>query len=132
MKADKHRQEVAAKYLKLTHAQRQEAAQQKKEEKERAYKERMMNEEDPDKQRKMDVSAQFRKFLVSFCQNLKISLKNVDEKKAVLLLFLTLEGKRKAESFNLSVVFPSVSVHSFVTKRLSIHVALRKIIFLFE
>lgn len=42
--------------MKLTHAQRQEAAQLKREEKERALKERMMSEEDPDKQRRMDVS----------------------------------------------------------------------------
>ena len=63
MKADKHRQEVAAKFLKLTHAQRQEAAQLKKEEKERALKEKMMNEEDPEKQRRMDVSRTL------FCSN---------------------------------------------------------------
>nr|CAB3228587.1 coiled-coil domain-containing protein 47-like [Phallusia mammillata] len=53
-RADKHRQEVMMKYLKQTHAQRQEAAQLKKEEKAKALKERMMNEEDPEKQRKLD------------------------------------------------------------------------------
>uniref|UniRef100_H2YJ03 PAT complex subunit CCDC47 n=1 Tax=Ciona savignyi TaxID=51511 RepID=H2YJ03_CIOSA len=53
-KADKHRADVADRYLKQTHAQRQEAAQLKKEEKARALKERMMNEDDPEKQRRLD------------------------------------------------------------------------------
>ena len=47
------------KLMKQTHAQRQEAAQLKKEEKARALKEKMMNEEDPEKQRRMDVSLWF-------------------------------------------------------------------------
>jgi len=55
-RADKHRQDVTAKYLKQTHAQRQEAAQLKKEEKAKALKEKMMSETDPEKQRKLDVS----------------------------------------------------------------------------
>uniref|UniRef100_F6Z7A9 PAT complex subunit CCDC47 n=1 Tax=Ciona intestinalis TaxID=7719 RepID=F6Z7A9_CIOIN len=58
IKADKHRADVADRYLKQTHAQRQEAAQQKKEEKARALKERMMNEEDPEKQRRLDEMIQ--------------------------------------------------------------------------
>lgn len=53
-KADKNRQKVELAYLKLTHAQRQEAAQQKKDDKNKAMKERIMNEEDPDKQRKLE------------------------------------------------------------------------------
>ena len=42
-------------FLKQTHAQRQEAAQLKREEKDRQLKDRMMNEEDPEKQRRLDV-----------------------------------------------------------------------------
>lgn len=54
MKADKNRQRVEEAFLKTTHAQRQEAAQARREEKRRAEKERMMNEEDPEKQRKWE------------------------------------------------------------------------------
>ena len=43
-------------YLKAAHAQRSEAAQNRREEKKRAEKERMMNEDDPDKQRKLEVA----------------------------------------------------------------------------
>lgn len=53
-KADKNRQKVEMAYLKLTHAKRQEEAQLKKEEKDKAMKERIMNEEDPEKQRKLE------------------------------------------------------------------------------
>lgn len=42
-------------FLKLTHVQRQEAAQSRREEKKRAEKERIMNEEDPEKQRRLEV-----------------------------------------------------------------------------
>lgn len=42
-------------FLKQTHAQRQEAAQTRREEKKRAEKERIMNEEDPERQRRMEV-----------------------------------------------------------------------------
>lgn len=42
-------------FLKQTHAQRQEAAQTRREEKKRAEKERIMNEEDPDRQRRLEV-----------------------------------------------------------------------------
>ena len=55
MKADKNRQRVEETFLKASHAQRQEAAQQRREDKRRAEKERIMNEEDPDKQRKWEV-----------------------------------------------------------------------------
>ena len=40
---------------KAAHSQRTEAAQTRREEKRRAEKERMMNEDDPDKQRKLEV-----------------------------------------------------------------------------
>ncbi|KAG8185618.1 hypothetical protein JTE90_026082 [Oedothorax gibbosus] len=54
VKAERNRQRVEEAFLKTTHAQRQEAAQARREEKRRAEKERMMNEEDPDKQRKWE------------------------------------------------------------------------------
>lgn len=44
-------------FLKQTHAQRQEAAQTRREEKKRAEKERIMNEEDPERQRRLEVCA---------------------------------------------------------------------------
>lgn len=47
-------------FLKLTHVQRQEAAQSRREEKKRAEKERIMNEEDPEKQRRLEVRWIFR------------------------------------------------------------------------
>jgi hypothetical protein len=46
---------VEENFLKLTHVQRQEAAQSRREEKKRAEKERIMNEEDPEKQRRLEV-----------------------------------------------------------------------------
>jgi len=59
-KADKHRQEMHLFFLKQTHQQRQETAQLKREEKERSLQEKMMNEEDPEKQRRMDEMIQRR------------------------------------------------------------------------
>ncbi|XP_075703079.1 PAT complex subunit CCDC47 [Rhinoderma darwinii] len=59
-KADKNRARVEENFLKLTHVQRQEAAQTRREEKKRAEKERIMNEEDPDKQRRLEEAAQRR------------------------------------------------------------------------
>ena len=56
-KAERNRQKVEESFLKASHAQRQEAAQQRREDKRRAEKERIMNEEDPDKQRKWEVSS---------------------------------------------------------------------------
>ncbi|XP_078573538.1 PAT complex subunit CCDC47-like isoform X5 [Branchiostoma floridae x Branchiostoma japonicum] len=53
-KADKTRLKVEESFLKMTHAQRQEAAQARREERRRAEKDRMMAEEDPDRQRKME------------------------------------------------------------------------------
>lgn len=58
-KADKNRARVEEKFLKLTHVQRQEAAQSRREEKKRAEKERIMNEEDPEKQRRLEVRPTF-------------------------------------------------------------------------
>jgi hypothetical protein len=54
VKADKNRLRVEESFLKTTHAARQEAAQARKEEKIRERKERMMNEDDPDKQRRLE------------------------------------------------------------------------------
>lgn len=58
-KADKNRARVEENFLKLTHVQRQEAAQSRREEKKRAEKERIMNEEDPEKQRRLEVRQTF-------------------------------------------------------------------------
>lgn len=46
---------VSESFQKMAHAQRQEAAQLRKEEKRKAEKERLMNEEDPEKARKLEV-----------------------------------------------------------------------------
>lgn len=59
-KADRNRARVEENFLKQTHAQRQEAAQTRREEKKRAEKERIMNEEDPDRQRRLEEAAQRR------------------------------------------------------------------------
>lgn len=53
-KSEKNRQKVEESFLKATHAQRQEAAQLKREERRRAEKERILNEDDPEKQRKWE------------------------------------------------------------------------------
>uniref|UniRef100_A0A3B3HT03 PAT complex subunit CCDC47 n=1 Tax=Oryzias latipes TaxID=8090 RepID=A0A3B3HT03_ORYLA len=53
-KADRNRARVEENFLKQTHAQRQEAAQTRREEKKRAEKERIMNEEDPERQRRLE------------------------------------------------------------------------------
>ncbi|KAL4221916.1 Coiled-coil domain-containing protein 47 [Mactra antiquata] len=53
-KSDKNRQKAEESFLKSAHAQRQEAAQLRREEKRRQEKERIMNEEDPDKARKWE------------------------------------------------------------------------------
>merc|ERR1711990_997087 len=59
-KADGNRAKIEESNLKMTHSQRQELAQQRREEKRRADKERIMNEEDPDKQRRWE-EAQYKK-----------------------------------------------------------------------
>lgn len=53
-KANKNRQKLEELFLKATHSQRQEAAQAKREEKKRAEKEKILNEEDPERQRKWE------------------------------------------------------------------------------
>ncbi|GAB6031957.1 hypothetical protein CHUAL_010338 [Chamberlinius hualienensis] len=53
-KAEKSRVKLEEAFLKTTHQQRIEAAQQRKEDKRRAEKEKIMNEDDPDKQRKWE------------------------------------------------------------------------------
>uniref|UniRef100_A0A7E4V2D0 PAT complex subunit CCDC47 n=1 Tax=Panagrellus redivivus TaxID=6233 RepID=A0A7E4V2D0_PANRE len=52
-KADKKRQSVEESYLKVTHQQRQEIAQARREEKARERKQRLLEEEDPEKQRRL-------------------------------------------------------------------------------
>jgi hypothetical protein len=59
-KADKKRQAVEEMFLKTTHLQRQEAAQARREEKTRERKQRVMEEEDPDKQRRLEKIEQKR------------------------------------------------------------------------
>jgi len=53
-KSDKKRREVEQSFLKTLHAQRQEAAQAKREEKVRSDREKLMAESDPEKQRRME------------------------------------------------------------------------------
>uniref|UniRef100_A0A4W4G541 PAT complex subunit CCDC47 n=1 Tax=Electrophorus electricus TaxID=8005 RepID=A0A4W4G541_ELEEL len=60
LKSERNRARVEENFLKQTHAQRQEAAQTRREEKRRAEKERIMNEEDPERQRRLEEAAQRR------------------------------------------------------------------------
>jgi hypothetical protein len=53
-KAVKRRREITEQNMKLVNKQRQEAAQQRKEEKRRAEQDAIMNEEDPEKQKKLE------------------------------------------------------------------------------
>ena len=53
-KSEKNRQKVEKLFLQSTHFQRQELAQLKREERRRQEKERMLQEMDPDKQRKWE------------------------------------------------------------------------------
>ncbi|KAJ8344818.1 hypothetical protein SKAU_G00290110 [Synaphobranchus kaupii] len=59
-KADRNRTRVEQNFLRQTHAQRQEAAQTRREEKKRAQKEKIMNEEDPERQRRLEEAVQRR------------------------------------------------------------------------
>lgn len=59
-KADKNRQRVEDEFLKSTHAARIEAAQQRTIEKRKMEKERILAEEDPDKQRRWEKKEQKR------------------------------------------------------------------------
>ncbi|CAG2103773.1 unnamed protein product [Medioppia subpectinata] len=54
MKAERNRRRVEELFLKTTHVQRQEVAQLKREERRRAEKEKMLNDSDPEKQRKWE------------------------------------------------------------------------------
>lgn len=54
LKVEKNRAKVQETFLKAAHTQRTEAAQARKEEKRRAEKDRIMNENDPDKQRRLE------------------------------------------------------------------------------
>lgn len=53
-KAERNRQKALESLQKAAHSQRTEAAQNRREEKRRAEKEKIMNEDDPDKQRKLE------------------------------------------------------------------------------
>lgn len=53
-KSDKNRQRVEESFLKATHFQRQEAAQLKREERKRLEKEKILAEDDPEKQRRWE------------------------------------------------------------------------------
>lgn len=59
MKAERSRQKVLESAQKAAHTQRTEAAQARREEKRRAEKEKIMNEDDPDKQRKLEARPLF-------------------------------------------------------------------------
>uniref|UniRef100_A0A183GGM5 PAT complex subunit CCDC47 n=1 Tax=Heligmosomoides polygyrus TaxID=6339 RepID=A0A183GGM5_HELPZ len=54
-KADKRRREVEEAFIKTTHQLRQEAAQARREEKTRERKQRLLEEEDPEKQRRLEA-----------------------------------------------------------------------------
>uniref|UniRef100_A0A915Q4V0 PAT complex subunit CCDC47 n=1 Tax=Setaria digitata TaxID=48799 RepID=A0A915Q4V0_9BILA len=60
LKADKKRQSVQDAFLKTTHQARQEAAQARREEKTRERKQRLLEEEDPEKQRRLEKLEQKR------------------------------------------------------------------------
>uniref|UniRef100_A0A0R3RU90 PAT complex subunit CCDC47 n=1 Tax=Elaeophora elaphi TaxID=1147741 RepID=A0A0R3RU90_9BILA len=60
LKADKKRQSVQEAFLKTTHQARQEAAQARREEKTRERKQRLLEEEDPEKQRRLEKLEQKR------------------------------------------------------------------------
>ncbi|CAJ0584535.1 unnamed protein product, partial [Mesorhabditis spiculigera] len=54
LKTEKNRQAVEEAFMKTTHIQRQEAAQARREERTRERKQRILEEEDPDKQRRLE------------------------------------------------------------------------------
>lgn len=54
MKAIKRRKDISEQFMKMSHKQRQEAAMLRKEEKRRAEKDRIMNESDPEKQKRLE------------------------------------------------------------------------------
>lgn len=58
-RADKARSKVYENAMKSVHQQRQEAAQNRRDEQRRAVKERIMAEEDPEKARRLEVCLKF-------------------------------------------------------------------------
>ena len=58
IKSERNRVKVQEFFQKQAHSLRAEAAQARKEEKRRAEKDKIMAEEDPDKQRRMEVTSQ--------------------------------------------------------------------------
>uniref|UniRef100_A0A915P3A5 PAT complex subunit CCDC47 n=1 Tax=Meloidogyne floridensis TaxID=298350 RepID=A0A915P3A5_9BILA len=60
IRADRKRQNAQENFLKMTHQQRQEAAQIRREEKTRERKQKVMEEEDPDRQRRLEKLEQKR------------------------------------------------------------------------
>ncbi|VDM68933.1 unnamed protein product, partial [Strongylus vulgaris] len=65
-KADKRRREVEEAFIKTTHQLRQEAAQARREEKTRERKQRLLEEEDPEKQRRLEVCSMQKHFFPAF------------------------------------------------------------------
>lgn len=59
-KSDKNRARVEEEFLKSTHAARAEAAAQRREDKRKQEKERILAEEDPEKQRRWELKEQKR------------------------------------------------------------------------
>lgn len=59
-KSDKNRQRVEEEFLKSTHAARAEAAAQRREDKRKQEKERILADEDPEKQRRWEAKEQKR------------------------------------------------------------------------
>lgn len=74
-KAEKNRQRVEEQYLKSTHAARAEAAAQRREDKRKAEKERILAEEDPEKQRRMEAKEQKREAKKKAPRMKKLSIK---------------------------------------------------------
>ena len=83
MKAEKIRAKVSESYVKLAHAQRQELAQQRREDKRRVEKERLLSEEDPDKARRLEVSHNFFSLQISAPLTFRIFLNKLNPTKKV-------------------------------------------------
>lgn len=74
-KAEKNRARVEEQFLKITHSARAEAAAQKREEKRKAEKEKIMAEDDPEKQRKWEKKEQKRQAKKSQPKMKQLSIK---------------------------------------------------------
>lgn len=74
-KADKNRARVEEQFLKSTHAARAEAAAQRREDKRKAEKDKILAEEDPDKQRRMEAKEQKREAKKKAPRMKKLSIK---------------------------------------------------------